>query len=166
MKKTIYYYQLLEMIQKGKQPKVVYYNHKEFTWDEDLNIYCRYDADSCNAHSLLFDRFNNVYGSYENKDFNKTIESLLPKFKVSYQEDILDETEKRYLRSVIKPFRHNVASISKKDNGYGSSYIAIDLHYPHVIGVDSMCLPYFLNSSGMYKNMKCDVKYSLQDLNL
>lgn len=75
-------------------------------------------------------------------------------------EEILDETEKRYLANVIRPFRHKVKSIMKRSE-YGSlCYIKICLK-----NGDGACLPSFKENS-MYKGMELNREYSLKELGL
>lgn len=74
------------------------------------------------------------------------------------KEEILDEVEKRYLASVIKPFRHNVEYIKKFVYLSGIKQIEINL------GGTIVNLPKFKND--MYKGMTPDRKYSLKELGL
>lgn len=79
------------------------------------------------------------------------------------EKQVLDEKEKEYLSSVIKPFRKNVLYISKIEKGYEDDvcFIAIVLK-----GSERIHLPYFNIKSGMYAGMQPFVKYSLQELDL
>ena len=82
-----------------------------------------------------------------------------------YKEPILDEAEKEYLRSVIKPFRKRVAYICKivvSDND--------DEEYIYISGNDntdaySVYLPNFPRNT-MYKGMKSMKRYTLDELGL
>lgn len=89
----------------------------------------------------------------------KAIEWLLSEYK----EPVLDEKEREYLSSVIKPFRKNVLYIFKQEKGYEADicFIAIVLK-----GSERIHLPYFNTKSGMYAGMQPCVKYSLQELGL
>lgn len=75
-----------------------------------------------------------------------------------YKEPILDEVEKAYLSAVIKPFRDEVTGILKGDNG--SEFIRISVEND-----GAFRLPYFKKGS-MYKNMKTNKKYKLEELGL
>lgn len=79
------------------------------------------------------------------------------------EEQVLDEKEKEYLSSVIKPFRKNVLYISKIEKGYEDDvcYIAIVLK-----GSERIHLPDFNTKSGMYAGMQPFVKYRLEELGL
>ena len=78
-----------------------------------------------------------------------------------YKAPILDEVEKEYLKSVIKPFRNHVISIRKCFNG---------CDYRIVISLDHLenlaRLPHFSLSSKMYNGMDSDKWYSLKELGL
>ena len=72
--------------------------------------------------------------------------------------EILDNTEKRYLRAVIRPFRKRVNYIQKVV-GYGGTYIMIELDNGETID-----LPYFKPGT-MYKGME-NKKYTVKELKL
>lgn len=76
------------------------------------------------------------------------------------KEEILDETEKRYLKQVIRPFRDRVKTIEKyiMDD---KEYISINLKD----WIDSFSLPNFKKET-MYKDMKVNKKYTLEELGL
>lgn len=78
------------------------------------------------------------------------------------KEEILDETEKRYLANVIKPFRHKIKSIEKttKIGDSGLCYLNILLKNNDIAN-----LPDFKKNS-MYKGMKICRKYTLEELGL
>ena len=74
--------------------------------------------------------------------------------------EILDEAEKRYLRGVIRPFRDKIKYIIKVKSSYDNNfYIRI------VINNDVSTLPYFKKNT-MYKGMKIDKEYTLEELGL
>ena len=70
---------------------------------------------------------------------------------------ILDDVEKEYLSSVIKPFRDRVSSISKDGP---LEYITISLD-----GDDFAILPNFEEGT-MYKGMETNRRYTLEELGL
>ena len=76
---------------------------------------------------------------------------------------ILDDIEKKYLSNVIKPFRNTVISIAKRSAYNNLSYIAISLK--KYLVEESVTLPYF-ETTQMYKNMKLDKVYTLEELGL
>ena len=72
---------------------------------------------------------------------------------------ILDEKEKEYLSAVIKPFRGQVISISKKSTNYGEFIdILID-------EAEDIYLPYF-KPGKMYQGMGVNREYTLEELGL
>lgn len=73
-------------------------------------------------------------------------------------EEILDDKEKEYLSSVIKPYRNKVIYI-KKLYCNTHEYIRIELED------DFASLPMFEKGT-MYKNMKVNKEYSLEELGL
>ena len=93
--------------------------------------------------------------------YGKIIKIEEPTYKTVYEhkEEILDEVEKRYLKAVIRPFRDRVNYICKTDNSNEKEYIHIDLEH------DVVLLPYF-KSNTMYKGMKKNKRYTLEELGL
>ena len=84
------------------------------------------------------------------------------KYETIYKrkEPILDDKEKEYLSSVIRPFRNEVIYIVKKIyNHREKEYIAINLKN------DTIFLPNFKENT-MYKNMKINKEYTLEELGL
>lgn len=73
-------------------------------------------------------------------------------------EPILDDAEKNYLSAVIKPFRNRVQYIKKIDCAC-EEYIQIQLNS------DWTFLPHFRTGT-MYKGMKSDHGYTLEELGL
>ena len=94
--------------------------------------------------------------------YGKIIKIEEPTYKTVYKckEEILDEAEKRYLRGVIRPFRARMKYIMKEDINYATKeYIRIDL------GREMINLPKF-DSGSMYKGMKLNKEYTLEELGL
>lgn len=85
---------------------------------------------------------------------------------VKIKNPILDDIEKEYLSAVIKPFRNRIKYIEKKslkDESY--EYVAI-CYYENI--TDDMCMLYFpmFEKGTMYKRMKADKKYIIEELGL
>lgn len=80
-----------------------------------------------------------------------------------YKPEILDEAEKRYLKGVIRPFRdkaeYKVKYMVLKSLCSDEAYISIKLEN------DIINLPVF-EINTMYKNMKKDKEYTLEELGL
>lgn len=84
---------------------------------------------------------------------------------ITAQPDILDDEEKKYLGQVIRPYHNRIINITKREN-QGESYIRIALKHFKNTSVDDICLPCFSAESGMYKGMKPNTKYTLDELGL
>lgn len=126
--------------------KIIRYDDKEFYYrvkNDDLN----YMYQNKSGHLL----------SFTNKD------DKLRVLICYYSKDILDETEKRYLYNIIKPFRNRVTYIIKKEC-YEYEYISIE--YKEVgISTYYIQLPNFKPNT-MYKGMEIDKEYTLNELGL
>lgn len=78
-----------------------------------------------------------------------------------YKDPILDDIEREYLSSVIKPFRKKISYIRKSKGSYkGGKYINIVL-----CDGDTIYFPYLANDA-TYKGMKLDRNYTLEELGL
>ena len=85
-----------------------------------------------------------------------------------YKEPVLDEKEKEYLSTVIKPFRDRVIYIKKID-----MYLGCNKYDEYILGelcnkddvIDTFALPYFPKGI-MYKGMETNKKYTLDELGL
>lgn len=85
-------------------------------------------------------------------------------YKTIYKNDeILDSTEKKYLATVIKPFRNNVEHIIKEDSDMGRQQIYIK--YNAGLDFEWINLPYF-KSGTMYVGMESNKEYTLEELGL
>lgn len=77
------------------------------------------------------------------------------------KEEILDETEKRYLANIIRPFKNKVRYIEKCKSSLHTKkdYLTIRMID------DDINFPYFENGT-MYKGMEGNKKYTLKELGL
>lgn len=81
-------------------------------------------------------------------------------YKQIYEKkEILDEAEKRYLEAVIRPFKEDVITVSKRKN-LTDYYIKIDLD-----DCDELSLPYFKGRE-MYEGMETGKEYTIEELGL
>lgn len=80
---------------------------------------------------------------------------------VEYEDSILDDIEKRYLKNIIRPFIDEVDYITKWENDEGDYSIIITLY-----NFETITLPSFPIYSKMYVGMKPDQEYSLEELDL
>ena len=81
-----------------------------------------------------------------------------------YKEQILTDSERKYLLAIIKPFKNYVTGIIKNKDNYekGKQYISIIVkRYSH----EFVNLPWFEENT-MYKGMKENKKYTLKELDL
>lgn len=99
---------------------------------------------------------------YSDKFLDQEIEVEV---KNNVEDDILNKVEKECLSSIIKPFRERILCI-KKVRGIIYENIEIDLKYSEEVKCkDSISLPYF-NPDTMYKGMKIEKEYTLEELGL
>ena len=85
--------------------------------------------------------------------------------------DVLDEVEKKYLKSIIRPFKDRVEYIEKKIsmNCTGSTFYYITIATKSVVNDNVMeitALPYFNLESKMYEGMELNKEYTLKELGL
>lgn len=84
--------------------------------------------------------------------------------------DVLDEVEKKYLKSIIRPFKDRVVSIKKGKNiNSEGTFYYIGIIVKH-IAIDrfseAIYLPYFKPESKMYEGMELNKEYTLKELGL
>lgn len=82
------------------------------------------------------------------------------KLTLEAEEPIIDDVERKYLSSVIKPFRNQINYISKRKCRGTTEYILIALKEDLPIQ-----FPYF-NEGLFYKRMERNKKYTLEELGL
>lgn len=96
-----------------------------------------------------------VWYTIKNVDFYDIVEeNKLKKYK-----PILDNTEKRYLENVIRPFKDKIKYLVKSE-ALNGEYIGFGLN-----NHDNFGLPNFKKKT-MYKGMKKEKKYTLKQLGL
>lgn len=79
------------------------------------------------------------------------------------EEPILDDKEKEYLGNVIRPFRNRVICVVKT-NLFRGECISIKV-YNDFADINFIEFPYF-KANTMYKKMKVDKSYTLEELGL
>lgn len=94
-----------------------------------------------------------------------SLDKLLEWANSEYKEHILDETEKEYLKAVIKPFKKHVKTIMKAKQVATLYAITIDIEEKYNYET-FLQFPPFEKSSGMYKGMELGRKYTLKELGL
>ena len=111
-------------------------------------------------------RLENYNNDLKDKDGQHDLDIVKVERPTKYEtvferkEEILDNTEKNYLRSVIRPFEDKVKTI-EKDIMDDKEYICINLKN----WLDTFTLPRFEKGT-MYKGMKVNKKYTLEELKL
>ena len=110
-------------------------------------------------------RFNNLdeqlrYACNDNASIVKVERPTHYKTVFERKEEVLDETERKYLADVIRPFRDKVKYIYK---GQEWSNIKEFMHIE--LKEDALDLPYFKKGT-MYKGMEIDRNYTLEELGL
>lgn len=95
-----------------------------------------------------------------NPECGKCKELIIKWLFSEYKEQILDDAERKYLADVIRPFRKEVATISKFNAFDGSQYIYIEMKDRR-----GSNLPTFPKGT-MYKGMIEGMHYSLEELGL
>lgn len=84
--------------------------------------------------------------------------------------DVLDEVEKKYLKSIIRPFKRVEYIVKKKSedcNGNTFYYIVIaTISVASDSEIDPIYFPYFKPESKMYEGMELNKEYTLKELGL
>ena len=115
--------------------------------------------------TVMFRFIRQVDVTYRNKT-KLTIKEAIDWLADEYHEPILDGIERKYLGTVIKPFKNKIISIEKRYTyNQGVKFEYIRLNYSEKYGESNITLPWF-KPSEMYKSMELDKKYSLEDLGL
>lgn len=132
------------------------------------------DGDKCtlkNGQVVFVDKTSNYgFSSIDEqlRYFNDDVSIVKVERPAQYEtvferkEEILDETEKRYLASVIKPFKNKIKTIEKTIKIGDSSLCYLKMLLKNN---DMANLPNFKENS-MYKGMEPNREYSLKELGL
>lgn len=131
------------------------YKFKELTWKRE-NIE-NFDYD------ILLN--NKCIGKVEDTYPSLVIQTWLD---MEHIEPILDDTERRYLSAVIRPFRNKIKHIAKHGGNYHDyyyEYITVMYYVDQVLTTYSFGLPIFSEGT-MYKGMENGRTYTLEELEL
>lgn len=117
-----------------------------------------------NSNGYISKKLNQYTNELKDTVIGESLDIIKVERPVKYEivferEEILDETEKRYLANVIRPFRKRVKSIAKK-YFIGDEYIILFMK-----DSPNTRLPYFIEGT-MYKEMEPDREYTLEELGL
>lgn len=88
--------------------------------------------------------------------------------ELEIEKQILDDVERRYLENVLKPFKDRILFAKKTtiyDTDSGYEYVCFKVVTPDNEDYNYLVLPYFIKGT-MYKEMKIDKGYSLEELGL
>lgn len=125
------------------------------------NGYKFYDLDcdwnGKNGHDIFIK--NNCIGMI--KGDNSPLGAVLKWLDMEYEYPILNDSEKKYLSDVIRPFRGEIRSIQKHRNLSKT----LDRIYFHMKNGDMFYLSNF-KAETMYKGMELDKQYTLEELGL
>lgn len=149
MKKQITIKQLLDMIEKGKQPNKISIYGVECRWDPCKKYYVRA---SLYGGGIIINIGTNIFSK------DRIVE---------YDEEILDEVEKRYLRGIIAPFRDKINYVRKTLGGHCDRYyIRISYNDEELPFEAFIRLPSFPCSTKMYEKMEEEKPYTIEELGL
>ncbi len=116
----------------------------------------------CPNPAAMFDKIKKNYDSNIRSQYGHTYaDDILNWMSQPYKEPILDDSEKKYLSAVIRPFRSRVQYIVKwKIYNDFKQFIHIELS-----NGDCLTFPNF-KADTMYRGMEVDKFYTLQELGL
>ena len=119
-------------------------------------------ADTLSGHKVeIFYKDKIIYERiYLVETSPKKITDFFNWLEQEYKPPILDDVEKAYLSSVIKPFRNEVECIVKYMFSEEKEFLAICLY-----NGEEITLPIFIRRT-MYKGMKSRKEYTLEELGL
>lgn len=115
----------------------------------------------CDNQAEMFEKIKTKCDSNIRSRYGQTyVDDILDWMAKPYKVPILDDAERKYLSDVIRPFRKEVATISKFNSFDGSQYIYIGMKDSR-----GSNLPTFPKGT-MYKGMIEGMHYSLKELGL
>ncbi len=148
MRKKIDYLELCKLVRAGQAPKKIEVLDDIFEWNGK-------DYKRCSGIAKLF--------LHETMYFKTLCEEGTDIFII---DEILDQVEKDYLRAVIKPFRDRVKEVIKRKSPISESSEYIRIYYKESNkDRHSISFPDFPKGR-MYKGMKVEKPYTLEELGL
>ncbi|MDD6716956.1 MAG: hypothetical protein PUF49_11390 [Firmicutes bacterium] len=123
-----------------------------------FRLACKRDTTAKDSFDIMLDdkKISTVYTN-DTSEMN----AVLAWLDMKHKEPILDDAERRYLSTVIKPLRDSMYYITKiSSNDMGKEYISIGIK-----DGDSILFPWFAAGT-MYKGMKAWHEYTLEELGL
>ena len=125
-------------------------------FEKEMVLEAVFDYDGCGNL-----RFSSEFGCENIRELCSEMESKKVKLILEVEKSILNDSERKYLSDVIKPFKNEIRDIMKISAAYKETeYIKI-----HFEDDDEMSFKDFKKGT-MYKNMKLDKKYTIEELGL
>ncbi|MBS5682316.1 MAG: hypothetical protein KHW52_06205 [Clostridium sp.] len=120
-----------------------------------------------NSNGFISKKLNQYTNELKDTVIGESLDIIKVERPVKYEtvferkEEVLDETEKKYLTEVIRPFRKRIQFIQKrKEMTEINPYLRIVFE-----NNDKLVFPYITDNS-MYKGMEVNKKYTLKELGL
>lgn len=149
MTKTITFYELLTKLNDGTAPRKIYVLAEG---KKHYYVMNGRDYTACNGSDTLL----KLMIKY------RTSTQGLVNFKfIHYEESVLDEVEKKYLETVLRPFKNKAKTIEKVDTGNSDNRCYLRV----LLGGDVMVFPCFRKGE-MYTGMAENKRYTLKELGL
>lgn len=106
------------------------------------------------------EEYSNVISNRDKVNYlKKQLKELIKESKKEENKPILNEEEREYLLTVIRPFRNKIVSISKEKCCNEGYFINVELEN------DVLIFPDFKNET-MYEGMELEKQYTLKELGL
>ena len=159
MKKIINGQQLINMIYEGIILPTKLYREEDnecYTLIDCFQNNCKYAALDMDINYLYYREKKHGWILLSN---NSNLHRLY-----YYYENILDDEERKYLLSIITPFKNKIRYIKRVSFNGVMEFITISFEEIND-AYSGIYLPLFKKDT-MYKNMKIDKKYTLKELNL
>lgn len=124
----------------------------------DLFVY----VEKPKKHSTIYYDENHYLGNFRLDLFQEIFKGVTwEDGPIQFRKDILDETEREYLKAVLRPFRNRVVRVTKLKLPACSDYnLRADLE-----NGDSLTFPSF-SAGTMYNGMELYHEYTLEDLGI
>lgn len=148
------------MIIKKKLRDVTPSEYRE--WEKKHCALNTIDCANCAFHYVLCRSWGPSWVKHKNLYSNNFLDQEI---EIGIK-DVLDEVEKKYLKSIIRPFKDRVEYIEKKSIGT-LYFIAIPIKSIALdCSIETIYLPYFKPESKMYEGMELNKEYTLKELGL
>ena len=103
-------------------------------------------------------------GNGDSQRYFRTVKDFVDFLNLPAEEEKLDNVEKRYIKDFIRPFRDDIRYIKKISTLYTLKEQIRILYYKNGITGEILLPPFPKNS--MYKGMKLDKEYTLEELGI